>query len=52
MSIEMQRLYLKEIVEELSDIDRILNREYNKISKKWEEKLVEIHHIVKEEDYD
>ena len=46
----MQRLYLKEIVEELSDIDNILNKHYNKISKKWEEKLVAVHHIVKEEE--
>ena len=45
----MQRLYLKEIIEELSNIDRILNKEYVKVSKECEEKLVTIHNIICEE---
>ena len=49
MSIEMQRLYLKEIQEELSNIDRILNKDCDKVSKKYEEKLVTIHNIICEE---
>ena len=50
MSIEMQRLYLKEILEELSNIDRILNEDYCRVSKEYEEKLVTIHTIIREEE--
>ena len=45
----MQRLLLKEIKGELSNIDRILNEDYEKVSKECEEKLVKIHNIICEE---
>lgn len=49
MSIEMQRLLLKEIQEELANIDRILNEDYDRVSKECEEKLMSIHNIICEE---
>lgn len=39
MSIEMQRLLLKEIQEELSNIDSILNKDYEKVSEECEKNL-------------
>lgn len=45
----MQRLLLKEIQEELSNIDRILNEDYEKVSKECEEKLITICNIISKE---
>ena len=49
MSIEMPRLILKEIQEELSNIDRILNEDYEKVSKECEKKLIKILNVISEE---
>lgn len=46
MSIEMQRLLLKEIKEELSNIDRILNEDCCKVDNYTANKLSKIHSIL------
>ena len=46
MSIEMQRLLLKEIQEELSNIDRILNEDYCSVNNYTADKLARIHSIL------
>lgn len=49
MSIEMQRLILKEIQEELSNIDRILNDDHCSVTKECQEKLKKVHELIVEE---
>ena len=46
MSIEMQRLLLKEIKEELSNIDRILNDDCCRVNDYTANKLSKIHSIL------
>lgn len=46
MSIDMQRLLLKEIKEELFNIDRILNEDCCKVDNKTANKLSKIHSIL------
>ena len=46
MSIEMQRLLLKEIQEELSNIDRILNKDLCKLSDEYTKDLETVHKLL------
>ena len=46
MSIEMQKLLLKEIKEELSNIDRILNEDCHKVDTYTANQLSKIHSIL------
>lgn len=50
MSIEMQRLLLKEIQEKLSNIDRILNKDCCKVNNYTAHQLGQIHLILSMED--
>lgn len=50
MSIDMQRLLLKEIKEELSNIDRILNEDCCKVDDCTANKLSKIHSILMAEE--
>jgi hypothetical protein len=50
MSIEMQRLFLKEIQEKLSNIDKILNEDCCKVNNYTAHQLVQIHLILSTQD--
>ena len=50
MSIEMQRLLLKEIKEELSNIDRILNNDCCRVDDYTANQLSKIHSILTTEE--
>ena len=50
MSIEMQRLILKEILCELKNLDRIINDDCCVVNKETEVKLFKIHRLLTEDE--
>ncbi len=50
MSIEMQRLVLKEILDKLQNYDRILNKDYDELNTETCRKLSHIHTYLLNED--
>ena len=49
MTLEMQRLYLKEILDVLNNYDRIMNKDCSKIKDEIMNDLVDIHSILVKE---
>lgn len=48
MSIEMQRLMLKEVIEQIEQYNNILNKDCSKVSPEASEKLKKVHEILTE----
>ena len=46
MTLEMQRLYLKEILDELSNYNRILNDDCSRVNEDSVNRLVAVHSIL------